>query len=282
MNGGSKLLIDEHPLQVLPTLAALIGLNEAIVLQQVHYWLKISEKAKDEYKHRDGSWWTYGSVKEWQVENFPFWSESTVQRTFANLEKLGLLVSKKFNAATYDHTKWYTVDYQRLNGITEPTSMDESITSNCGNRLPKDDAILINTETSTETSSETSSSKGFEFPEDFPPEEIDEPQPTPYEIFVQKLTKDYPSLAFSNGGQGQELGQLFDAYGEKTLLSIAAWMNASANKLTSMPQYLRFASSKAKGWNTDPQPPKQPQPRYAQPPADKKAYHGPNGEIVYM
>ena len=29
----SKLLIDEAPMQVLPSLAALVGLNEAIVLQ---------------------------------------------------------------------------------------------------------------------------------------------------------------------------------------------------------------------------------------------------------
>ena len=36
----SKLLINEHPLQVLPSLATKIGLNEAIVLQQIHYWKK--------------------------------------------------------------------------------------------------------------------------------------------------------------------------------------------------------------------------------------------------
>jgi hypothetical protein len=33
----SKLLIDEPPLQVLPTLAVRLGLEEAIFLQQLHY-----------------------------------------------------------------------------------------------------------------------------------------------------------------------------------------------------------------------------------------------------
>lgn len=33
-----SLLIEEPPLQILPSLAAAIGLNEAIVLQQL-YWL---------------------------------------------------------------------------------------------------------------------------------------------------------------------------------------------------------------------------------------------------
>lgn len=34
----SKLLISESPLLVLPSLAETIGLNEAIVLQQIHFW----------------------------------------------------------------------------------------------------------------------------------------------------------------------------------------------------------------------------------------------------
>lgn len=40
----SNLLLDEPPLQVMPTLATKVGLNESIVLQQIHYWLKIKEK----------------------------------------------------------------------------------------------------------------------------------------------------------------------------------------------------------------------------------------------
>ncbi len=36
----SSLLIEESPLQVLPSLAKAIGLNEAIFAQQLHYWLR--------------------------------------------------------------------------------------------------------------------------------------------------------------------------------------------------------------------------------------------------
>ena len=36
---SSKLLMGESPLQVLPGLAVLIGLDEAIFLQQLHYKL---------------------------------------------------------------------------------------------------------------------------------------------------------------------------------------------------------------------------------------------------
>ena len=38
----NKLLLNEPPLMILPTLASNIGLNEAIFLQQLHYWIEKS------------------------------------------------------------------------------------------------------------------------------------------------------------------------------------------------------------------------------------------------
>ena len=46
----SNLLTQEPPLQVLPSLAVAIGLNEAIVLQQVHYLLNYATTTKDDKK----------------------------------------------------------------------------------------------------------------------------------------------------------------------------------------------------------------------------------------
>jgi len=106
-----SLLFDEYPLVVNPRLAALIGLNEALVLQQVHYWTE--KNAGSKMNDRDGHTWTYNTYAEWQ-EQFPFWSERTIRRTVSNLERLGVLVSDAFNTAAYDHTKWYRVDYAKL------------------------------------------------------------------------------------------------------------------------------------------------------------------------
>ncbi|MDQ1000403.1 hypothetical protein QFZ28_000803 [Neobacillus niacini] len=39
----STLLINEAPLMIVPSLAVKIGMNEAVVLQQIHYWLSISK-----------------------------------------------------------------------------------------------------------------------------------------------------------------------------------------------------------------------------------------------
>lgn len=105
MNNG--LLIPEPPLQVLPSLACKIGLNESIVLQQFHYWLQRSNNIKDGYK------WIYNSYKEW-AKQFPFWSEHTIRRTINSLETQGYLISGNYNKAGFDKTKWYRIDYERL------------------------------------------------------------------------------------------------------------------------------------------------------------------------
>ena len=107
----SKLLINEQPLQVIPSLAKVIGLNEAIFLQQLHYFLRISKN------HAEGRSWVYNTIKDWQVE-FSFWSLKTVQRTIENLELSGLVLSTdKFNKMKMDKTKWYSIDYEKLSEI---------------------------------------------------------------------------------------------------------------------------------------------------------------------
>lgn len=104
----SRLLINEPPLQVLPSLAKEIGLNEAIMLQQMHYWLL---KSDNEFT---GVKWFYKTLEEWQTE-FPFWSAMTIRRTLGSLEKQKIIKIGNFNKKKFDKTKWYTIDYQRVN-----------------------------------------------------------------------------------------------------------------------------------------------------------------------
>ena len=104
----SRLLIDEPPLQVLPSLAREIGLNEAIMLQQMHYWLL---KSSNEF---EGVKWFYKTLEDWQTE-FPFWSAMTIRRTLTNLEKQKVIRIGNFNKKKFDKTKWYTIEYQCVN-----------------------------------------------------------------------------------------------------------------------------------------------------------------------
>ena len=106
----SKLLIHDKPIMILPTLAQKIGLNEAIILQQIHYWLVSSQHEKE------GRKWVYNTYKEWQLQ-MPFWSESTIKRTIKSLEDQGYLLSANYNRLKMDKTKWYSIDYEKLNQL---------------------------------------------------------------------------------------------------------------------------------------------------------------------
>jgi hypothetical protein len=90
-----------------PDLAYSIGLAEAIVLQQVHYWLKETTSGME----HDGARWIYNTSEQW-LEQFPFWSESTLKRTFTNLKKLGLLRIEQLNQSQRDMTNFYTINYE--------------------------------------------------------------------------------------------------------------------------------------------------------------------------
>ncbi|MBL4653786.1 MAG: type IV secretion system DNA-binding domain-containing protein [Flavobacteriales bacterium] len=109
----SKLIIDESPLLVLPSLASKIGLNEAIALQQIHYWL--NPNINKNYK--EGKYWIYNTYEEWQKQ-FSFWSVRTIRRILESLDSKGLLISKTLNFNNFDKTKWYTIDYSKLEGLS--------------------------------------------------------------------------------------------------------------------------------------------------------------------
>lgn len=120
----SNLLLDEQPLYVSPTLAKAVGLNESIVLQQIHYWLENNKKNGRNFFER--KYWTYKSISNWHKEYFAFWCEKTVKRTFTALEKKGILLTGNYNKSPYDKTKWYTINYDLLNSLTSQSKITDS------------------------------------------------------------------------------------------------------------------------------------------------------------
>ncbi|WP_342512107.1 conserved phage C-terminal domain-containing protein [Sporosarcina sp. FSL K6-1522] len=111
-----NLLIEESPLQVLPSLAMQVGLNEAIVLQQLHFRALISTNVRDGHK------WVYKTYEEWKNEEFPFWSVDTIKRAIRRLEDKGYIIAtSSYNRMKMDKTKWYRIDYAKLQLLTAST-----------------------------------------------------------------------------------------------------------------------------------------------------------------
>jgi len=105
LTNGSHMIVN-------PDLATLLGLNEAIILQQIHEDISKSNHINDGHR------WICNSYKDWHSRLF-FWSIDTVKRTIRNLEKKKIIISGNYNKKKMDHTKWYRIDYDYLNEITD-------------------------------------------------------------------------------------------------------------------------------------------------------------------
>jgi len=115
----SKLLLDsDEQLLLLTPLACALrkhnGDRLAIVLQQIHYWCDVFERASknpavDDHYH-DGRWWVYNTWATWQRDNFPMWSERTIQRLFDVLREMDLITTR-YPAGTHRrfHPLWLQV-----------------------------------------------------------------------------------------------------------------------------------------------------------------------------
>jgi hypothetical protein len=110
----SKLLISEPPLQVLPSLAEKVGLNEAIILQQIHYWTQNSRNVEADSDGTERTW-VFKSHDEW-AEEFPFWSRSTIRRAVKSLQEQGLIIAEQKRQHEGDNRNWYAIRREALPG----------------------------------------------------------------------------------------------------------------------------------------------------------------------
>ena len=116
---ATKLDESDHYIKFIPELAARIGLNEAIVIGLLNFWISRNETAG--INSKEGFTWTYNSANKWK-EHLPFWSINTIRRTFSSLEAKNLIVSSNHNKSRFDQTKWYRIDYDAVNKILENPS----------------------------------------------------------------------------------------------------------------------------------------------------------------
>jgi hypothetical protein len=147
----SKLLFDHRPLIIDVDLAKILGLNESIIIQQLHYWIE-KFRGNDSHYH-EGRTWVFNSIESWQ-EQFPFWGRNTIVRTFEKLTKEGYVLAGNYNKEKFDKTKWYAINYEKLeeieksinpkwvngvtqNGLTEEPKMGEPIPKTTTETTPK-------------------------------------------------------------------------------------------------------------------------------------------------
>jgi len=90
------------------SVAMVLGLNAALFLQQLNFRLRTPSHGVE------GEAWYEASYASLQAVDFPFWSEKTIARTARRLEKRGIITARPLSRNTYDRTKWYTLNDEKL------------------------------------------------------------------------------------------------------------------------------------------------------------------------
>lgn len=151
---------ESQPQVIDPEVAKKIGLNQSIVIRQLHFWLQINEKAKRNL--HDGKVWCYNSIQEWQESNFMYWSESTIKRVFKRLLDLGLIEVISNPVNKWEKVKWYTINYSKYALLFEQidqVKLDQTNSSNWSNGVGQIDPLYNSiTENTTENTTEKSKS----------------------------------------------------------------------------------------------------------------------------
>lgn len=87
-------------------IAVKYGVNAAVLLQNIGYWIKQNEANGTNYF--DGKYWTYNSRRAYR-ELFPYMSERQINTAFQKLIDDGLIVTGNYNKLAYDRTLWYAL-----------------------------------------------------------------------------------------------------------------------------------------------------------------------------
>lgn len=87
-------------------IAVEFGINAAILLENIGYWIKQNEANQTNF--HNGKYWTFNSRRAYQ-ELFPYMSKRQIETAFEKLITNGLIETGNYNVLAYDRTLWYAL-----------------------------------------------------------------------------------------------------------------------------------------------------------------------------
>jgi hypothetical protein len=146
----SKLLINESPLVVLPSLVKLVGIERAIILQQIQYLSQLpnsGEVLDDGYKY------IWNTAKDFTTF-FPFWKAETIAKHLRLLENDKWLIACQ--PRNFNRIKYYRINYDRFDDVSK---LQSNVYDDTDWKVDAD--TDCNVDSDTHSSSQKTSSKDF-------------------------------------------------------------------------------------------------------------------------
>ena len=108
-----KLLVDGRLLFLSQDLGIRIGIEEALFVQQLYYRLETRGVEKE------GHIWYRQTYQGW-AKQCPQWNIRKIKRLVMKLERYQIIISSnKFNSFKTDRSKWYRIDYEKIDQIVQ-------------------------------------------------------------------------------------------------------------------------------------------------------------------
>src|SRR5690606_8917011 len=108
-----ELLVDGRQLFLSQDLAIRIGIEEALFIQQLYYRLETQGVEKE------GHIWYRQTYQGW-AKQCPQWNIRKIKRLVMKLERYQIIISSnKFNSFKTDRSKWYRIDYRKIDQILQ-------------------------------------------------------------------------------------------------------------------------------------------------------------------
>lgn len=119
-----KITADCHSFNV--SLAAAIGLSEAILLQNFYYWHQCNKENKSMFK--DGKIWFFRSVSS-ICDLYPYLSPDKVRYAIERLVISGFLIKGNYSEDKLNRSNWYALTDSSI-GLFEDTGKSQTISEN--------------------------------------------------------------------------------------------------------------------------------------------------------
>lgn len=111
-------------------IAAKIGVDEAIILRYIDFWIR--QNSKKDRNYVDDTYWMYLSMDGFQ-QTFFFWTKAQIRRILLSLREKEIIQAKQLSRNKYIRTNWYALTAKGKSLLTTDSDhpSDTNSPSNC-------------------------------------------------------------------------------------------------------------------------------------------------------